>query len=97
MRRQIGRVDGRRIVRALAGALVCAAVLLGVSYGVWRGLQGVAAHGFVALAVCVLATVAAGAVAYVGIAKALGLEELTLVWRALRRRGGASVPGAVGS
>jgi len=34
----------------------------------------------VALAVCVLATVAAGAVAYVGIAKALGLEELTLVW-----------------
>ena len=97
MRRQIGRVDGRRIVRALAGALVCAAVLAGVSWGVWRGLQGVAAHGFVALAVCVLATVAAGAVAYVGIAKALGLEELTLVWRALRRRGGASVPSAVGS
>jgi putative peptidoglycan lipid II flippase len=96
MRRQVGRVDGRRIARALAGALVCAAVLAGVSYGVWRGLEHVATHGFLLLAVCLVATVAAGAVAYVGLAKALRLEELTLVWRALRRRG-VEAPGAAGS
>jgi hypothetical protein len=34
--------------------------------------------------------VAAGAAVYVGLAKALKLEELTAVWRILRRRRGTS-------
>ena len=95
MRRQVGRVDGRRILSALAGALVCTAVLAGASYGVWRALEGFAGHGFLALFVCVLAMAVAGGAVYVGLAKLLRLEELALVWRALRRREGGG-PGAPG-
>ncbi len=86
LRREVGRVDGRRMASSAGRALLAAAALAGVSYGVWRGLGDLAAGGFWGLLAAVLAAVAAGAVAYVVLARLLRLEELTLVWRALRRR-----------
>jgi putative peptidoglycan lipid II flippase len=95
MRRQVERVDGRRIAAAAGGALVCGGALAAVSYGAWRLLEGWAAGGFLPLLAAVLAAVAAGAAVYVGLARALRLEELALAWRLLRRRT-ATPPPPVG-
>ncbi|HYN38844.1 MAG TPA: lipid II flippase MurJ, partial [Rhodospirillales bacterium] len=92
LRRRVGRIDGRKMAGAAGGALVCAGALAAVSYGVWRALEGFAAGGFVPLLVAVLAAVFAGAAVYVGLAKVLKLEELTAVWRILRRRRSAPAP-----
>ena len=40
LRRDVGRIDGRRMAEAAGGALLCAAALAAVSYGVWRALRG---------------------------------------------------------
>jgi putative peptidoglycan lipid II flippase len=87
IRRLIGPIDGRHIARAAAGALACAVVLAAASGAVWWALRGFAAGGFAPLLVAVSAAVGTGALVYVGAAKALRLEELSVVWRSLRRRG----------
>ena len=89
IRRQVGRIDGRRIGAAGLKALACAGLLMAVSYGVWSVLEDFAAGGLVRLLVAVLVAVGAGGAAYLGLAKALRLEELALAWRLLRRRGAA--------
>jgi hypothetical protein len=61
---------------------------------VWRALEGFAGGGFVPLLAAVLAAVAAGAAVYIGLAKVLKLEELTAVWRILRRRRATPAPTA---
>jgi putative peptidoglycan lipid II flippase len=94
LRREVGRVDGRRMASSAARALLAAAALGGVSYAVWRALEGLASGGFWGLLAAVLASVGAGAAVYVGLARLLGLEELTLVWRALRRRRPPAAAGA---
>lgn len=86
LRREVGRVDGRRMASSVGRALLAAAALGGVSFAVWRVLGGLADGGFWGLLAAVLASVAAGALVYVVLARLLRLEELTLVWRALRRR-----------
>ena len=86
LRRQLGFLDGRRILRTAVRALVCAAALAAVSWLVWQQLQGYAAAGFLPLLTAVLAAVAAGAAVYVALARLFKLDELTAVWRALRRR-----------
>jgi putative peptidoglycan lipid II flippase len=89
MRRQVGRVDGRRMARSAGGAAVAAALLGLVSWLVWRSLEGWAAGGFAPRLTAVAAAMAAGAAAYLIAARLLRLPELGLVWRALRRRGRA--------
>ena len=91
LRRRVGRIDGRRIAGAAGAALLCAGALAAVSWGVWRLLAGFADGGFLPLLTAVLAAVGAGAAVYIGLAKAFKLEELTTVWRILRRRGVAPV------
>ena len=86
LRREVGRVDGRRMASSAGRALLAAAALAGVSFAVWRALDGLADAGFWGLLAAVLAAVAAGALVYVALARILHLEELTLVWQALRRR-----------
>ena len=87
LRREVGRIDGRRMAKAAAGALLAAAALAAVSYGVWWALQDFAAGGFLRLVVTVVAAVAAGGAVYLGLAKLLRLEELSVVRQVLRRRG----------
>jgi len=94
LRRRVGRIDGRKMAGAAGGALVCAGALAAVSYGVWRALEGFAGGGFLPLLAAVLAAVGAGAAVYIGLAKVLKLEELTPVWRVLRRRRVAPAPSA---
>jgi len=94
LRRRVGRIDGRKMAGAAGGALICAGALAAVSYGVWRALEEFAAGGFVPLLAAVLTAVAAGAAVYIGLAKVLRLEELTTVWRILRRRHATPAPTA---
>jgi putative peptidoglycan lipid II flippase len=86
LRREVGRVDGRRMASSAGRALLAAAALAAVSYGVWRAFAGLADGGFWGLLAVVVAAVGAGALVYVVLARLLHLEELTLVWRALRRK-----------
>lgn len=98
LRRDVGRIDGRKMVGAAGGALLCAAALAAVSYGVWWALEDFADRGFVQLVVVVVAAVAAGGAVYLGLAKLLGLEELSVVRQVLRRRrGGRPGPGTGGA
>jgi putative peptidoglycan lipid II flippase len=92
LRRQLGFLDGRRILRTAVRALVCAAALAAVSWLVWQQLQGYAAGGFLPLLTAVLIAVAAGAAVYVALARLFKLDELTAVWRALRRRRATTEP-----
>ncbi len=87
LRRQIGRLGGRRIAAAGGLALVCAGVLAAVSGVAWYALRGYAAGGIVPLLESVAVAVGAGGFVYLGLAKAFRLEELSMVWRLLRRRG----------
>jgi hypothetical protein len=71
---------------AAGGALLCSAALAAVSYGVWRALEGYAARGFPQLVVTVAAAVTLGGAVYLGLARLLKLEELSVVRQVLRRR-----------
>jgi putative peptidoglycan lipid II flippase len=99
LRRQIGRIDGRRIARSAGGAVVAAAGLTLVSGGLWFALHWFAAWGFVPLFLSVVVAVGAGGLTYLRISKVLGLEELASVrrlWSRKRRRGGRGGPVARG-
>jgi peptidoglycan biosynthesis protein MviN/MurJ (putative lipid II flippase) len=82
-------MDGRRMAAAAGLALLSAAALAAVSYGVWWALQDFADGGFAQLVVVVIAAVAAGGAVYLGLAKLLKLEELSVVRQVFRRRRGA--------
>jgi putative peptidoglycan lipid II flippase len=86
MRREIGLVDGRRMLKTLGRVLLCTLPLAIVSYGLWRALQGFADNGVFALLVSVLAAVGLGGLAYLGAAKLLKVEELGTALRLLRRQ-----------
>ena len=86
LRRDVGRIGGRGMARAAGGALVCAGALALVSYGVWWALEGVAERGFWGLLAALVAAVVAGGAVYLGLARLLRLEELSVVRQVLRRR-----------
>ena len=86
MRRQIGRVDGRRILLSLARILTCSAALAAVSLALWHGLHGVADSGLLGLFAVVVAVFGGGGLVYLAAARALRVEELSVV-NQLRRRG----------
>jgi putative peptidoglycan lipid II flippase len=86
LRRQVRRVDGRRMAVAAGGALTCAVALSLVSYGVWWALRDLAERGFWGLLAALVAAVVAGGAVYLGLAKLLRLEELSVVRQVFRRR-----------
>jgi putative peptidoglycan lipid II flippase len=95
LRRQIGLIGGRGMLSSAGKAVLCALALAAVSGGVWLALRGFAAEGFLRLLLSVVLAVGLGGLVYLGLAKALKLEELNLAWRLLRRRGAApAVPPA---
>jgi len=93
MRRQIRRVDGRRIVVASAKIGLAGAVLAGSSFAVWHALHGFAQTGLGPLLVAVVAAYGVGAAAYLATAKLIGVEELSVVRLLVRRRAVAPVTG----
>jgi len=86
MRRQVGEVDGRRIVTSVVRMLACAVLLGLASFAAWTALRGFADASLLARLAAVVAATGSGAVVYVVAAKLLKLEELTQAWRLLRRR-----------
>ncbi|HJW74771.1 MAG TPA: murein biosynthesis integral membrane protein MurJ, partial [Thermoleophilia bacterium] len=86
MRRQIDRVDGRRIARATAKMAVGTAALAVVSYALWESLQGFAEGGFAQLLVTVVVVFAAGGLVYLAAARLLHVEELGVLRTLVRRR-----------
>jgi len=85
MRRQIDYVDGRRMLVSLGKILVCSAALAVVSFALWHGLRSFADGGLPALIVVVVAVFGAGGLVYLGAARLLRVEELSVVDLLLRR------------
>ncbi len=71
---------------AVGKALLCAAAAAAVAAALWLALKGFAEGGFAQALVALLIAVAASGAAYVGAARLLRIEELSLVWSIIRRR-----------
>jgi putative peptidoglycan lipid II flippase len=84
LRPRIDGVDANQTGSALIRILAAAAVLAGVAYGVWLGLDEVLGRSLAAQIVSVGGGLAAGGVAYLGACRALGVRELGALL-ALRR------------
>ncbi len=61
-----------------------------MSAGLWFALRGFADGGFLRLLIAVVVAVGAGGLVYLGLAKLLKLEELSIVRQLVRRRGGGA-------
>jgi putative peptidoglycan lipid II flippase len=85
MRRRLGRLGGRAIIDSLVRILVGAAVLAGVAYATWYGLDQALGRSFVAQLAAVVCALAAGTAAYLLVCRALKVRELGALL-ALRRR-----------
>jgi putative peptidoglycan lipid II flippase len=86
-RRRHGQLGGEGIVRHLARVLAASAVLAIAAWGTFRGLAPlVPPHGLPRQLALGLLPVAAGGIAYLAAAKALGIPELEELLGVLRRR-----------
>ncbi|MCC6223915.1 MAG: murein biosynthesis integral membrane protein MurJ [Thermoleophilia bacterium] len=92
LRRRLGRLDARAIAASYARVLPAAAAAAGVAWGVYAGLDGPLGRALGAQVVAVGAAVGAATVAYLVLARLLGIREvgalLSLVGRSGRRSGG---------
>ena len=87
LRRELhGRLDARRTLSATLRMLAAAAVLGAVSYATWRGLDAALGRGLVAQLIAVVAALATGTAAYVGLVLALRVPEARQTIALLRRR-----------
>jgi putative peptidoglycan lipid II flippase len=91
MRRQIDFVDGRRILRSLARIAVCTVALAAVSFALWHALHQFADRGLGRLVLTVVVVFGVSGLSYLGAARLLRVEELSVV-RLLWRRGTKVVP-----
>ena len=76
LRRRLGRIEFATTARALARQTVAAAALALVAYLVWRGLEDVLGRSLAAQAVSLATALATGLVAYLVLARLLGVREL---------------------
>jgi putative peptidoglycan lipid II flippase len=83
-------VEGPRTLGAAAQMLGAAALLGGVAYGVWYGLDDALGRGLVAQIVSVLTALAAGFAVYTAAVLALRLPEAIQIRRLLVSRGRSS-------
>jgi putative peptidoglycan lipid II flippase len=85
LRRRLGRVDAGAIAASFVRVTVASALLAGVAFGVWRGLDELLGRSLGAQALSLATALVAGAAAYLLAARALGVRELEALL-ALRRR-----------
>jgi putative peptidoglycan lipid II flippase len=86
LRRRIERVEFGETARATALIVLASAVLAGVSYGVWRGIDEALGRSLGAQLVAVAVALGAGAGAYLLACRALGVRELEALLSLRRRR-----------
>jgi putative peptidoglycan lipid II flippase len=87
LRRELGGVEGMRTLGAALRMLAAGALLGGVAYATWYGLDEALGRGLVAQALAVLAAIAAGFAAYAAAVWALRVPEAHQVRQLLVSRG----------
>jgi putative peptidoglycan lipid II flippase len=87
LRRDLGGIEGRQTLAAAARMLAAAALLGGVSYGVWYGLDSALGRGLAGQIVAVLTALTAGVIVYAGAVWAMRLPEALQIKRLLMSRG----------
>jgi putative peptidoglycan lipid II flippase len=85
LRRRLRRIEFSQTASATTRIVVASAILAGVSYGVWRGLDEALGRALWAQLVSVGSALAAGTVAYLVSCRLLGVRELNALL-ALRER-----------
>jgi putative peptidoglycan lipid II flippase len=88
LRRKLGGIEGARTLGAALRMLVAGALLGGVSYGVWYGLDAALGRSLVAQAVSVLSAIGAGAAVYAAAVWVMRVPEARQIRRLLFTRGG---------
>jgi putative peptidoglycan lipid II flippase len=86
LRRDLGGIEGGKILAAFIRILIGSAALAGVSYGVWYALDDLLGRSLVAQIVSLGAGIALGAAVYIGAVLALKVEEARQITRLLRGR-----------
>lgn len=86
LRRRLARLELAETARTGVRVSAASALLAGVAYGLWRGLQAALGHSFGAALVALLVALAAGLACYLFACRALGVRELQTLL-SLRRRG----------
>ena len=89
LRRELGGVEGMRTLGAALKMLAAAALLGGVAYATWYGIDAALGEAFLAQALAVLAAIALGFAAYTAAVFALRVPEARQVRQLLVRRGGS--------
>jgi putative peptidoglycan lipid II flippase len=87
LRRDLGGIEGGRTAAAALRMLVAAALLGGVAYAVWYGLDAALGRSLVAQAVSVLGGIGAGGAVYVAAVWVLGVPEARQIKLLLMSRG----------
>jgi putative peptidoglycan lipid II flippase len=85
LRRRLGLLDFARTLDAVLRVAVASAVVAGVSYGCWRGLDEALGRAFWGQFVAVATALAAATAVYLGVCRALGVREIDTLL-ALRTR-----------
>ena len=85
LREQIGRLGGREIVVAYARIAVAAALTAGVGYLLWDQLDGAVGRSLGGQVLSVGVAVAGASVAYLVVARLLGVRELNALLSLIRR------------
>jgi putative peptidoglycan lipid II flippase len=87
LRRELNGIEGGRLVAGLLRMVASAALLAGVSYLAWTGLDELLGRSLVAQAVSVLGGIAAGGAVYAAAVWALRVPEARQIPRLLVSRG----------
>jgi putative peptidoglycan lipid II flippase len=85
LRRRLGLLDFARTLDAVVRVAIASAVVAGVSYGCWRGLDEALGRAFWGQLIAVGTALAAATTIYLGVCRALGVREIDTLL-ALRTR-----------
>jgi putative peptidoglycan lipid II flippase len=87
LRRRVGGVDLARIIDAVVRVTVASAVLGGVAFGIWYGLDEALGRSTVAQIVSLGGALAIGAIVYLAACRVLRVRETDVLRQAISRRG----------
>jgi putative peptidoglycan lipid II flippase len=90
LRKELAGIEGARLLSAAVRMLAAAALLGGVSYAVWAGLDDLLGRSLAGQAVSVLTAIGAGVAVYGVAVWVMRVEEARQIPRLLVRRGGSA-------